>query len=238
MLPFKFDIKLFLLLSLAFFISVIVGTVSHEVGHYAVAKSLGYSSSIHYGFCEWDDESTRPFLDSVFTTYAKQVETNMDFPQKEKFKIIQKRHMKDSFWITMGGPLQTIITGILGLLLLLNQKKKINQNNNINLFQWFCIFLSLFWLRQFVNLFTWVLGFFFNGKFSTEGDEIGLAISLGLTKGTLALSTALISFAIALFILFKIIPSNKRISFIAAGLFGGTVGYLFWLVWFGEMIMP
>ena len=238
MLPFRFNVKLFLLLSLAFFISVIIGTVSHECGHYAVAKSLGYTSSIHYGYCIWDDESTRPFIDSIFTTYAKQVETNMDFPQKEKFNTIQQKQMKDSFWITLGGPAQTMITGTLGLLLLLKQKKKIIQTNNINLYQWFCVFLSLFWLRQFVNLFTWVLGYFINGKFRTGGDEIGVAISLGLPQGTPAILTALISFAIALFILLKIIPSSKRFTLIAAGLFGGTVGYLFWLLWFGEMIMP
>lgn len=233
MLTLKFDVKLFFLLSLAFFVAVIVGTLTHECGHYAVAKSLGYSSSIHYGYCIWDDESTRPFLDSIFKTYAKKVETNMNFPQKEKFDTIQQKQMKDSFWITLGGPAQTMITGTLGLLLLLKQKKKIIQTNNINLYQWLCIFLSFFWLRQFVNLFTWVLGYFKNGKFSTEGDEIGLAISLGLPQGTLAIVTAIIAFFIALFILFKIIPSSKRFTLIAAGLFGGTVGYLFWLVWFG-----
>ena len=238
MLPIKFDVKLFLLLSLAFFVSVIVGTVSHECGHYTVAKYLGYSSSIHYSYCIWDDESTRPFMDSVYTNYAKEVQANLNFPQKEKFNIIQQKQMKDGFWITLGGPLQTMFTGTLGLLLLLKQKKKINQTNNINLYQWFCIFLSLFWLRQFVNLFTWIIGYFINGNFKTHGDEIGLAMSLGLPIGTLIIFTAIIAFAISLFIFFKIVSSYKRVTFIAAGLFGGTVGYLFWLVWFGEIIMP
>ena len=112
-------------MSLAFILSTIIGTVSHEFGHFTVAKSLGYSSTVSYGYTNWDDSKTRPFIDSVFSKYSKELEANLDFPRKKEFDLIQDKQIKDSFWITLGGPIQTMLTGTIGLLLLLNQKRKI-----------------------------------------------------------------------------------------------------------------
>jgi hypothetical protein len=39
-------------------------------------------------------------------------------------------------------------------------------------------------------------------------------------------------------IIFKIIPSAQRLTFIVAGLTGGMAGYVLWLVVFGKCIMP
>ena len=225
-------------MSLAFILATIIGTVSHEYGHFAVAKSLGYSSTVSYGYTNWDDSETRPFIDSIFLKYSKELEANLDFPRKKEFDLIQDKQMKDSFWITLGGPIQTMLTGTIGVLLLLNQKRKILKTNAINPYQWLCIFLSLFWLRQLANLVTWTIGYFINGKFSLYGDEIGLALSLKLPKGTIAISTSLIGLAILTFVIFKIIPVDKRITFISAGLLGGIFGYVFWLFWVGPILMP
>jgi hypothetical protein len=238
LLPFKFNIKLFLLLSLAFILSTIIGTVSHEFGHYTVAKYLGYSSTVSYGYTVWDDNNTMPFIDSTFSKYSNEIESNHDFPGKQEFDLIQKKQMKDDFWITLCGPIQTMLTGTIGFLLLLNQRKKIFETKRIKLYQWFCVFLSLFWLRQFANLVTWTIGYLVNGKFSSNGDEIRLAISLRLPKETIAISTAVIGLAVLIFVIFRIIPIDKRIIFISAGLFGGIFGYLFWLVWVGPILMP
>ena len=85
LLPFKFDIKLFIYLAIAFIFSTIVGTISHEYGHYTVAKYLGYTSTVSYGYTNWDDIKTRPFVDSVFSKYSKELESNLDFPRKKEF---------------------------------------------------------------------------------------------------------------------------------------------------------
>ncbi|MGV6832650.1 MAG: hypothetical protein ACWA5P_13945 [bacterium] len=50
----------------------------------------------------------------------------------------------------IGGPLQTIITGIIGLIIFW-RRKKINKNG-LRLFDWLGVFLALFWLRQVFNL--------------------------------------------------------------------------------------
>ena len=225
-------------MSLGFILSTIIGTVSHEYGHYTVAKSLGYSSTVSYGYTNWDDNNTRPFIDSTYSKYSNEINLNIDYPRKSEFDQIQQKLIKDDFWITLGGPIQTMLTGTLGLILLLNQRAKILRTQRINLYQWFCIFLSLFWLRQFTNLVTWVIGYFIKGKFSLNGDEIGLALSLGLPKETLAVCTAIIGLLILIFVVLKIIPVDKRITFISAGLFGGIFGYLFWLYCIGPIVMP
>jgi hypothetical protein len=49
MIPMKFDLRLFVLLALGFIAFTVIGTVSHECGHYLAARCLGYKASLHYG---------------------------------------------------------------------------------------------------------------------------------------------------------------------------------------------
>ena len=161
-----------------------------------------------------------------------------NFPEKNKFHLIQKKQIKDGFWITLGGPFQTMLTGTVGFLLIFFQRKKIRNANALSFFQWIIIFLSLFWLRQFANLVTWVAGYVFKGQFSLNGDEIGLAIHLGLPIGAISIITAFIALGLLSFIIFKILPVNIRLTFILAGLAGGIFGYFFWLIWIGPILLP
>ena len=238
MLQLKFDIKRFTFLFLAFIISTIVGTVSHEYGHYTVAKYLGYSSTVSYGYTNWNDKATDEFMDSTYLNYSKEIELQLDFPGKKEFYLIQKKQTKDEFRITLGGPFQTMLTGTLGFILVCYQRNKIRKANVLLCSQWIIIFLSLFWLRQFANLITWVAGYFFNRQFSLSGDEIRLAISLGLPTGTILIMTALIAIGLLTFIIFKILPAHIRLTFILAGFFGGIFGYFFWLFWIGPILLP
>ncbi|MFC4262638.1 hypothetical protein ACFOWM_07105 [Ferruginibacter yonginensis] len=225
-------------MSLAFFLSTIIGTLSHELGHYTVAKSLGYYSKVSYGYTIWDDTTNRPFIDSIYSKYYKEIESNQDFPRKKEFDLIQKKYNKDGFYITLGGPIQTMLTGSFGFILLLTQKRKIIERDRINPYQWLSIFLCLFWLRQSVNFIVWVITYLINNKVLTRSDEIRIAISLSLPKESLTIFTALVGIAVLIFVIFKIIPTKKRFTFILAGLFGGTFGYFFWLFWIGPKLMP
>jgi hypothetical protein len=46
----KKENKLLLLLIVAFIAATVIGTVSHESGHYFVARYLGYDAKIHYSY--------------------------------------------------------------------------------------------------------------------------------------------------------------------------------------------
>ena len=47
------DKKLFIVLFLSFIAATVIGTVSHEFGHYIVAKYFGYDAQIHYASTHW-----------------------------------------------------------------------------------------------------------------------------------------------------------------------------------------
>lgn len=55
MVTFTFDKKLFFYLIVGFIITTIIGTVSHEFGHFAVAEYLGYDAKISYAYTNYTD---------------------------------------------------------------------------------------------------------------------------------------------------------------------------------------
>jgi hypothetical protein len=97
-MKFIFDRKLFLYLSLAFILMTVIGTISHEYGHYISAKILGYGARVNYGMTI--------------------LENNQSISRKE------------SFIITLGGSMQTILTGTLGMILLYIFRKSFNLENH------------------------------------------------------------------------------------------------------------
>jgi hypothetical protein len=79
--------RLFLFLFLSFILAAIVGTLSHELGHYAVAEWLGCDAVIHFGSMGIIDSGSVP-----------------------------EGRTSHGLWITFGGPLQTVLTGSIGLM--------------------------------------------------------------------------------------------------------------------------
>ncbi len=205
----KIEIKLFLLLFTAFIIATVFGTVSHEFGHYLAAKMLGYNARINYGSTFW------------YPKYPGEV-----------------INAKDAFLFTLGGPVQTMLTGTLGLILLMIFYKSFNSGGHLNFTQWVIIFLSLFWLRQLANLVTWIMHYISSGHFSYRADEIRLALYLQIPFWIIMTITAMIGLIVLLLVIFKIIPSKQRLTFITAGFTGGITGYFLWLVLFGKYLMP
>ena len=207
-MTFDFDKRLFVYLSLAFILMTVIGTVSHEYGHYLSAKILGFNSRINYG---------------------------MTFLENNPNKLMSA---KEYFIFTLGGPIQTILTGTLGVILLFISRKSYSQIDKLSFLQWSLIFASLFWLRQVANLFTWILFYFIRGRFGIHGDEIKLAEYLNLPNWSIIFLTALIGATVLIIVMFKFIPKKVRFTFMLSGLFGGISGYILWLRLFGEIIMP
>jgi hypothetical protein len=196
--------RLFVFLSTAFFIAVIVGTVSHEGGHYIAARLLGYRAKIGYAYTEW-----------------------LDSPAD-----------RDILWLIAGGPIETFIVGAAGLIMLYFKRKEFYNARKLSIGQWTIIFLSLFWLRQAVNVVAWVLGYFTSGEFSDRGDEIRLARYLNLPDWSITVFTAVISLLAFYWVLSKFIPRNSRVAFLLSGIVGGIAGYIIWLFVAGPVLMP
>lgn len=235
---FLFQKKLFLFLTFAFIAFTVIGTLSHEFGHYIVAKSFGYNSKINYASNSWRDTKNKTFTDSVFENHLAELKAGKDFPGKEKFLAISKKHKEDSFWITLGGPVQTIFTGTLGLICLFIFGKNYNKQDTLKVSQWLLIFISLFWLRELANFVTYIGKYFLSGEFSKRGDEIQLALHLGLPHWSVISVMAFLGGIVLTIVVFKFIPPRQRFTFIVSGIVGGILGYLFWLEWLGPVIMP
>lgn len=233
----KIDFKAFILLTLTFILMTVIGTLTHELGHYVVAKYLGREAGISYNSVSHRDDALNDYLKGVYKNYAYEIKNNLDFPEKEKYQKAIQKYQADKFWIALGGPLQTMLTGSIGLILLLVYRHKYITAHRVSLTGWALIFMALFWLRQVANLFVAGMLFLMEGQPTLRGDEIGLALHLDLNMWTILMITGLLGLAV-LFTVLKLLPKTILLTFLLSGLTGGLLGFYLWLVKYGQYIMP
>lgn len=221
--------KLQLLLYFLIIFVVIIGTLSHELSHYLTAKYLGYEVKMSYSAIHYEDKNSTNNYD---------VNSKISLESKlNKNKYLNTFH---TFLIKLSGPIQTILVSLFAIITL--EIKYRNENDNIkngfNIFIYILILLALFSLRQPVNLATWVIGYFTNGKFSNTGDEYFISEYLNLPNYFVLVITTFISISVFFRLLFKHISRIYRLKFVFIVLIGGISGYLFWIVFFGKYILP
>lgn len=231
------DIKKLLIFSLAFILFTALGTVSHEYGHIVVAKSLGYETTLHYDSMNYNHSNLNDKLIKIYDENKTVIENEIDFEQKADNESGIKKLTSDGLLVTLGGPLQTTITGTIGLILILWRRKKI-EVNGLKFIDWLAVFLSLFWLREVFNV---VISFGReiispNGSYF-GGDEKSISEILNLWQGTISIILGVIGLAISLFIVFRIIPYRLRLTFILSGLTGGIIGFILWMDILGPKII-
>lgn len=202
---FKICPRLGFSLSIIFVLFTIVGTLSHEIGHYLTAKLLDFDASIHYDRVNWGGKNASSI---------------------------------QNFWISLGGPIQTMLTGTIGFVIILKRKFK-NQLIEFNRFDWFLFFLSLFWLRQPFNLIVSLFLGLTNKRSSFYGgDEAYLSSSLGFAEGFLPILFGGIGLVICSYLIFRILPQKHRFTLILSGLIGGSFGFWFWVKILGPYLLP
>ena len=140
-----------ILLSLGFLIFAIIGTISHEIGHLVAAKALGYNTTFHYGSLSFDNSELNNELDSIYIRNQFAIDNELPYDEKKKFERKYDKLASDELKVLLAGPIQTIITGLIGFQFLIFRKKKIKENG-LKLLDWVLVFLSLFWLREIFNL--------------------------------------------------------------------------------------
>jgi len=245
------NIKSLLILTIGFILFTVIGTISHEYGHIIVAKSFGYETTLHYGSMNYlpkgylEDKDviavrdlTKDYVDIEYDSWPKDIKEKTE----EYNNILQKRYWNkksnSGLLVTVGGPLQTTLTGTIGLLILLWRRKSIYKNG-LKVLDWLAIFLSLFWLREIFNLVTSIGGELIspNGTWFS-GDELYISQSLNLWSGTISLILATIGTIIAIYVVFRIIPKKIRLTFILSGFIGGIVGFILWMNIIGPKILP
>ena len=138
MLPFIFHKRLFLYLFVSFILAVVVGIMSHECGHWLVTRCFGFHGQhIRYNATVYgrpDDKWLR--RDSTLQAEYAEFSSGVDFPSKGEYQKLQNTRDRDYFLITAGGPLETMLAGTIGLLLLFLYRKKIAQTDWLFFAQW------------------------------------------------------------------------------------------------------
>ncbi|HET8885821.1 MAG TPA: hypothetical protein VFM70_05655 [Salinimicrobium sp.] len=247
----RIDIKSFFLLTLVFILFTVIGTISHEYGHIAIAKMLGYETKLHYGSMNYyprgylDDNNlkalksiTKEYADLKYESWPKEIKEKTE----EHHNILQQRYWSGKsnkgLLVTIGGPIQTIITGIIGLIILLFRRKTIHLNG-LKFMDWLSIFLSLFWLREIFNLVTSIGGEIISPDGTWfGGDELKISQDLDLWSGTIPIILGILGILVSVFTVFVIVPKKLRLTFIVSGFIGSISGFILWMNILGPKILP
>lgn len=196
--------KHLIFLTIGFILFTIIGTVSHEFGHIIVAKSLGYDTTLHYGSMTYDDSHFKKRIVKIYTENKTEIATGTSFQNKAEYEKGVEKLTNDILLVRIGGPLQTIITGVIGLLIIYLRRKKIKEFG-LKLMDWLALFLSLFWLREVFNLIMSITSEFINPNGSYfGGDEKLVSELLNVWSGTVSLVLGVIGFVISVFIIFRL----------------------------------
>ncbi len=239
LLEYVYDFRLFVLLTFGFITFTFIGTITHESGHYAMARYFGFQASIHYNYTDPHiDQKEWQFFRVTWIRYRSQIKANLAFPEKDRYDRIVNQYKRAGIWITLGGPLQTMLTGTIGLIMMILLRRRYLSSERLSFWLWLILFITLFWLRQTTNFIMALISSIVRGTVRSFGDEYYLAKHYNLPIWSISAITALIGVIILVVVIFKFIPIKQRLTFITAGLVGGVTGFIFWLLLFGKMIMP
>ncbi|RYJ40472.1 hypothetical protein [Flavobacterium beibuense] len=234
-MTFTLHFRLFIYVVLGFIVFTIIGAVTHEAGHYIVAKKLGYEAKIRYASMHYENTDYETFRNFHFKN-EEVLKSRTDKAVMKKYSILMHKARKSANLVTLGGPVQTIITGTLGFLLLWFNRKKIG--NKLTLLQWSFVFMAFFWTRQVANFFIGLYFLVIRGEWTSQGDETNISEYFRLPIWSLNAITATIAIVLLLIVVFKLIPKQQRFTFILGGLTGSIIGFPLWMKLLGPAILP
>lgn len=234
------NFKYLFLFIFCFIIFTVIGTISHEFGHIIVAKNLGYKTKLHYGSMSFKEQNNleNQKIIELFKKNEIAIKNNIDFDDKKQFEKLVMNQKNNSLLIDLGGPIQTVFTGLFGFIFLIF-RLKYNKYKFSN-FDWFLVFLSLFWLRQVFNPIISISRRFIRGKGNYFGrsDETQISQFFELPKGTLDIILGFIGLLICSYVILVLIPKENRFTFLISGLIGGSLGFYIWMYKIGPILLP
>lgn len=245
------NIKSLINLSVVFILFTVIGTVSHEYGHITVAKYLGYETTLHYGSMNYypkgyfEDEDleelnllAKDYPNIEYDSWPDEVKEKANELRDSLEKRYWNEKSNNGLYVILGGPIQTMLTGTIGLLFLLWRKEFISKNG-MKLLDWLAVFLSLFWLREVFNLVTSIGGDLISPDGTWfAGDELYISQGLNVWNGTIPIVLAIIGLTISFYVIFRIMPHKIRLTFILSGFIGGIAGFIIWMNIIGPKILP
>jgi hypothetical protein len=251
------NLKFSISIVIAFIVFTIIGTLSHEFGHIAVAKCFGFETTLHYGSMEYFKKGKNEFkkdklfkeLITIYDEFSNEISHNLEYEKKERFLELQnildnkypdiaKEPSREEeikrFFITLGGPIQTLLTSFFGLFVLgfRDSKNKVS----FQFLDWFAVFLSLFALREVFNFVTAIIKYIIFSKSDFYGDEFEISRYLEYNQWLIPVLTFILGLSISLYVIYKIIPFKYRFPFVISGFVGGCLGFAIWFGFLGRLL--
>lgn len=238
-LPVTFSIqpRLFALLTLGFVLATIIGTVTHEMGHYVMMKRYGFNPTIHYASASYGYNPEYEKFSGFYEAHKEKIQSAEGSPEKEYFYNRLQKQKRELFLITLGGPVQTMLTGTMGLLLLWFYRKRLYINNKLKPIAWIAVFLAFFWSRQVLNFLMSVPDIFKERRYY-RSDEPRISLYLNLPHWSFGMATAIIGAVLLIWVVFYVIPKQQRLSFLCAGLVSSALGWFLWMDVVGPVVLP
>lgn len=248
MIKFEFILPFSIRIVISFIFFTIVGTLTHELGHVAVAKYYGYDTTLHYGsmnyfYAERQTDSLYIEYDDLLRDNIEEIKKGEDFTGKERyFELLDYLKEKypysrtKSLWIALGGPIETLLTSFLGLWILFHRKSKRKQY--FVFLDWLGVFMALFALREVFNFVTGIYSTVLYGKKNFSGDEFRISRYLEMNEWVVPSIAFVLGAVISFYVIFKVIPLRYRFTFLISGLVGGIAGFALWFGYFGNLILP
>lgn len=229
--------KLTLLLALTVIAFTVIGTLTHELGHAAVAWYYGLKPTVHYQFTDPGGNLFDPRMTGLADGYGSEIRAGRPFPNDTLYRRLEAEGRRKIVAFIWGGPTETMLSGTLGFALLLSQWRRFRTAERLSAGQWLILFLTLCWLRQPANLLAGIAQRIVTGRYSAGDDDSRLSIYYGLPVWGILVITTIIATAIC-FVVYRAIPPAQRGSFLLAFIIGAPLGYGLWLFWPGPVVMP
>lgn len=232
----------FIPLFLAFIVAYVVMVVTHEAGHYAMARAMGYSRArIHSTHTDTGVNVVLAEYKAILARNSEAVRQDAPFPERERLMELnaQVTHMGDALranhydlgkgaaWIYCGGPLMTIIIASMGVALLRRQKGQMKDATGLNGVQWLLVLAAAMWVKPIYDLVGSFAAQLIKGDAYLPTDEYKMCAVLGIYPWTANIVEA-IAGIIFLRMLFGIVPQTDRRLLVIAGLSGGIAGFVLW----------
>ncbi len=195
--------------------TLVVLILSHELAHFIVSKTFGYSPALSYDH------------------------TDFGFPKASNSAgIIYHVPIYHQIWILAAGPLLTMIIGSVGMLLLFIYRTPERRNELLTKREWLLVLIASFWVRQMINGIIWFFRIGFSYKISLRSDEMKISGLLDWPLWSIFIPSAVLAAIIFGVLILKFIPLNYRLSYLLAVLTGGIMVELLWLQWVGPVVLP
>jgi hypothetical protein len=214
-----------------------IGTVTHELGHCAVAWALGWEPVLHHSHVTFDGQSWVEYKNLRGYERAG-ILADAGTEAQERWKELRRENV----WITLGGPLQTTLTGTAGLIWLIILWRRASAGSPPGVAGWTATLLALFWSRELycgtmhsIYRLLVLLGGLHGRSFTT--DEALLSRWWGMPEWVVPLLTGAVGLAICVQAVW-LYPQGRRLHLLVGGAIGGFTGFYLWARLLGPILLP